>query len=79
MVQCHDLSVRDIRYFVDELPTEEVVVIGVGVPKPVKWLAGEIEDFRSAFMYGRVGYLVTARHRTCVDKRLLELVSSHGE
>jgi len=78
MVQCHDLSVTNVRYFVDDLPTEEFVVIGLGLPKPVKWLAAEVENFRSAFMYGRVGYLVTARLRASIDKRLPELVGSNG-
>jgi hypothetical protein len=69
MVQFHDLSIRDVRYFVDDLPTEDKVVIGLGVPQPVKWFAAEVEDSRSAFMYGRVGYLVTARLLASIDKR----------
>jgi hypothetical protein len=68
MVQFHDLSIRDIRYFEDELPSEEKVVIGLGVPKPVKWIAAKVENSRSAFMYGRVGYLVTARYLASIDK-----------
>ena len=69
MVQFHDLSVRDIRFFLDDRPAEDNVVIGLGVPKPVKWIAAKIEDYRSVFMYGRVGYLVTARLLASLDKR----------
>jgi hypothetical protein len=69
MVQFHDLSIRDVRYFEDDLPSEDKVVIGLGVPKPVKWIAARIENSRSAFMYGRVGYLVTARLIASIDKR----------
>jgi hypothetical protein len=52
--------------------------IGLGLPKPVKWLAAEVEDFRSAFMYGRVGYLVTAGLRASIDNHLPEPVGSNG-
>jgi hypothetical protein len=69
MVQFHDLSIRDVRYFEDDLPSEDKVVIGLGVPKPVKWIAARIENSRSAFMYGRVGYLVTARLIASIDRR----------
>jgi hypothetical protein len=69
MVQFHDLSVRDVRFFLDDRPVDDNVVIGLGVPKPVKWIAAKIEDYRSAFMYGRVGYLVTARLLGSLDKR----------
>ena len=55
-VQCHDISVRDIRYFVDDPPISPRVVLGLGVPSPVKWVAAEIEDSRAAYRYGRVGY-----------------------
>jgi hypothetical protein len=66
-VQCHDLSVKEIRYFVDDAPIEEKVIIGLGLPSPVKWLLAEIEDSRSAFMYGRMGYLVAARLIKSID------------
>jgi hypothetical protein len=69
MVQCHDLSVRDIRYFVDEPPAEGKVVIGLGLPTPVKWVAAQVEDSRTAYQYGRVGYLVTARLLASIDNR----------
>ena len=69
-VQCHDLSVSDVRYLVDDPPAVERVVIGLGIPKPVKWLAGTVEDFHSVFMYGRVGYLVTVRFVANVDHQL---------
>lgn len=69
-VQCHDLSVRDIRFFLDEPPTADKVVLGLGVPQPVKWMGAEVESFRSVFMYGRVGYLVIARFLSCIDKRV---------
>jgi hypothetical protein len=72
-VQCHDLSVNDVRYVVDHPPTAERVVIGLGVPKPVKWLAGTVEDFHSVFMYGRVGYLVTVRFIANVESNNLAL------
>jgi len=60
-VQCHDVSVRDIRYFVDKLPSTDRVLIGLGLPSPVKWVVAEIENYRRVVMYGRTGYLVTAR------------------
>jgi len=66
-VQCHDLSVKEIRFFEDDPPGEEKVVIGLGLPSPVKWLLAEIEDCRSAFMYGRVGFLVTAHLISSID------------
>jgi hypothetical protein len=69
LVQCHDLSLRDIRYFVDQPATEGKVVIGLGVPTPVKWIAAQIEDSRTAYRYGRVGYLVTARLLAAIDSR----------
>jgi len=69
-VQCHDLSVSDVRYLVDDPPTVERIVIGLGIPKPVKWLAGTVEEFHSVFMYGRVGYLVTVRFIANVDHQL---------
>jgi hypothetical protein len=76
MVQFHDLSVRDVRFFLDDRPGEDNVVIGLGVPKPVKWIAAKIEDYRSVFMYGRVGYLVTARLLGSIDQR--NRVASQG-
>ena len=69
LVQLHDLSVRDVRFFLDDRPVEDNVVIGLGLPKPVKWIAAKIENYRSVFMYGRVGYLVTARLLASLDKR----------
>jgi len=69
IVQCHDISVRDIRYFVDQPPGEGRVVIGLGLPTPVKWVAAQIEDSRTAYRYGRVGYLVTARLLAAIDNR----------
>jgi hypothetical protein len=61
LVQCHDLSVREIRFFVDDLPTEDTIIVGLGLPSPVKWVVADIEDARAVFMYGRMGVLVTAR------------------
>jgi hypothetical protein len=61
LVQCHDLSVREIRFFVDDPPTEDTIIVGLGLPSPVKWVVAEIEDARAVFMYGRMGTLVTAR------------------
>jgi CO/xanthine dehydrogenase Mo-binding subunit len=39
------------------------------VERPVKWVAARIEDSRSAYRYGRVGYLVTAQLLACIDER----------
>jgi hypothetical protein len=61
LVQCHDLSVREIRFFVDDPPTEDTIIVGLGLPSPVKWVVADIEDARAVFMYGRMGMLVTAR------------------
>jgi hypothetical protein len=69
LVQCHDISARDIRYFVDQPPSEGRVVIGLGLPTPIKWVAAQIEGSRTAFRYGRVGYLVTARLLAAIDNR----------
>jgi hypothetical protein len=60
LVQCHDLSPTQIRYLLDHQPTEEEVVIGLGLPTPIKYLLARIEDFKSLHIYGRDGFLVTA-------------------
>ena len=50
------------------------MVLGLGVPSPVKWVAAEIEDSRAkAFRYGRVGYLVTARLVASIDNQTREV------
>jgi hypothetical protein len=59
-VQCHDLSAREIRYISEQTPKEIEVVIGLGVPRPVKYMIARIEDYRTVYMYRRVAYLVTA-------------------
>lgn len=66
-VQCHDLSPTGIRYIVDHRPKVDEVVIGLGLPRPIKFLLARVEDYRSVYMYGRVGYLVTARFEETVD------------
>jgi hypothetical protein len=66
-VQCDDLSVREIRYFVAEAPITKRVIVGLGVPSPVKWLMAEIVDCRPAFLDGKQTCLVTARFLASVD------------
>ena len=66
-VQCHDLSPTEVRYIVEQRPKGCEVVIGLGLPHPVKFLLARIEDYRSVYMYGRVGYLVTAQFIETLD------------
>jgi hypothetical protein len=73
IVQCHDLSGRDIRYFVEDPAIEGMIIMGLGVPRPVKWVAARVEDSRSTYRYGRVGYLVTAKLLASIDRRDHEL------
>lgn len=65
--QCHDLSATEVRYLIEQRPKESEIVIGLGLPHPVKFLLARIEDYRSVYMYGRVGYLVTARFLEALD------------
>jgi hypothetical protein len=67
LVQCHDLSPTEVRYLVDQRPKGAEVVIGLGLPQPVKFLLARVEDYRSVYMYSRVGYLVTAQFLGTVD------------
>ncbi|HUE70468.1 MAG TPA: hypothetical protein VMP01_06215 [Pirellulaceae bacterium] len=67
LVQCHDLCPTQLRYVIDDRPKDEEVVIGLGLPKPVKFLLARIDDFRSVYMYGQVGFLVTATFVETLD------------
>ncbi len=67
LVQCHDLSPTEIRYIVEYRPKEDEVVIGLGIPRPIKHLLARVEDYRSVYMYGRVGFLVTASFIEALD------------
>lgn len=67
LVQCHDLSPAEIRYIVEDRPKEDDVVIGLGIPRPIKHLLARVEDYRSVYMYGRVGFLVTASFVEALD------------
>jgi hypothetical protein len=71
-IQCHDLCPSEIRYIVDHRPKVDEVVIGLGLPRPIKFLLARVEDYRSVYMYGRVGYLVTARFEATVDHYLTD-------
>jgi len=73
-VQCDDLSVREFRYFVEESPSTKRVIVGLGVPSPVKWLMAEIVDSRSADFEGQTACLVTARFLKSIDhgRRIVE-------
>jgi hypothetical protein len=66
-VQCHDISPAELRYVAEHRPKGNEVVIGLGIPRPVKFLLAEVVDYRSVYMYGRVGYLVTARFVTTLN------------
>ena len=67
LVQCHDLSPVEIRYLVEDRPKDDEVVIGLGIPRPIKHLLARVEDYRSVYMYGRVGFLVTASFVEALD------------
>jgi hypothetical protein len=67
LVQCHDLSPVEIRYLVEDRPKDDEVVIGLGIPRPIKHLLARVEDYRSVYMYGRVGFLVTASFVAALD------------
>jgi hypothetical protein len=75
LVQCHDLSPSEIRYIVEDRPKEDEVVIGLGIPRPIKYLRARVEDYRSVYMYGRVGFLVTAAFVEALDGYSLDAVS----
>jgi hypothetical protein len=66
-VQCHDISPSEVRYLVENRPKFPEVVIALGMPRPVKFVTAQIEDYRSVYMYGRVGYLVTAKFEESID------------
>lgn len=65
-VQCHDISRSEIRYVVEQQPTYSEAVIGIGVPAPVKLILVSIDDYRPVYMYGLVGFLVTATFRKVI-------------
>ena len=67
LTQCHDLSVREIRFFEDDRPSADRVLVGLGQPSRAKWLVAKIVDYRTTFMYGRTGYLVTAQFLAGID------------
>ena len=62
-----DLSVREIRFFEDDRPSADRVLVGLGQPSRAKWLVAKIVDYRTTFMYGRTGYLVTAQFLAGID------------
>ena len=78
VVQCHDISPREIRYIVEDRPKEDEVVIGLGIPRPIKHVLARVEDYRSVYMYGRVGFLVTASFVQVVDDYACD-ATSHEE
>ena len=74
LVQCHDISPVEIRYIVEDRPKGDEVVIGLGIPRPIKYVMARVEDFRSVYMYGRVGFLVTASFVETLDGYSLDAV-----
>jgi hypothetical protein len=75
LVQCHDISPSEVRYIVEDRPKDDDVVIGLGIPRPIKYLLARVEDYRSVYMYGRVGFLVTASFVETLDGYSLDAVS----
>lgn len=66
-VQCHDICPSELRYIVENRPKFPEVVIALGLPRPVKFVTAQVADYKSVYMYGRVGYLVTARFEESLD------------
>lgn len=58
-VKCHDISMEGISFVTPETPDYDRVVISMGPPESLLYMAATVIHSRAVFMYGNVGYLVS--------------------
>ena len=77
LVQCPGLFPTEIRYLAETAGLAQGRRNGdwPGHPEAIKNLRARVEDYRSVYIFGRVGFLVTASFIEALDRYSLDAVS----